>query len=527
MKPALHRLKEILFHAVGVLVFCLSAGCVSAQAWQVPLERRVTENIEFSLSSKDTIVQTAMKPFHANQFNRTTVPSLQVDDRRYFSDTEARLFRNHMLALTEDDFELYIDVILDLDLGFDLGDTSNWQTDREVQIYNNTRGAAVYGRLGKHVSFHATVFENQAQFPLWLYNYTDSLGVVPGQGRFKELESNARDFNSSTGIISVEATPWLQIHFGHGKHFIGHGYRSMILSDVAFNYPFIRLQAETKNKKLRYVNTHAELHALDRLPVGEVPEALFQRKGFKFSYLSYMPHPRIEVGLYEGVIFQRWDSTGTQSYPATFYQPLPFVAAAVHGLNSTQNAVVGANAKIKASNDLFFYGQIVADQWEQRFTGFQAGFVWNNLLLPNLGLRIEYNEGGQGVYSHATGLQNYTHMNQGLAHPLGTNFKEYIVILQHRYKRFWSEWRGLHQVHDGGTRGNVAATPDAILAAVHQPGLTLISDLRLGYTLNPTSNMQAMLGWTFRDRESDNEHLVSSMVYVAFRIALFNRYYDI
>jgi hypothetical protein len=34
------------------------------------------------------------------------------------------------------------------------------------------------------------------------------------------------------------------------------------------------------------------------------------------------------------------------------------------------------------------------------------------------------------TYGHRTILQNYSHMNQALAHPLGANFKEFINILE-------------------------------------------------------------------------------------------------
>ena len=33
-------------------------------------------------------------------------------------------------------------------------------------------------------------------------------------------------------------------------------------------------------------------------------------------------------------------------------------------------------------------------------------------------------------------MQNYTHMNQALAHPLGANFKENIVMLNYNLKKW-------------------------------------------------------------------------------------------
>lgn len=516
---------RVMHVLVVVAVFCLPAGWLSAQNYQLPLERRITESIEVFLSRTDTTVHTGLKPFHAGIVKRDSVPRINNRDRQYFSSTEASLFGTHMFEVHEDDFTFLVDVILDLDLGFEFGDSAKWE--RATHIYNNTRGVSGSGTIGKRVSFHATVLENQSRFPYFLYAYSDSLQVVPGQGRFKENSVGERDYNSATGVVSIDAAPWLDVHFGHGRHFVGHGYRSMLLSDVAFNYPYLRLQTNTTNRKWQYATVFAELNSLDRLPIGEVPEALFQRKGFAFRYLSWMPHPRLELGFYEATTYQRWNEDGTQPYPATFLQPLPLVSTIVHGFEGVQNSLLGANAKVKVTHDIHLYGQFVFDRAERGFSGYQAGLFINHAGLRNLSLRIEHNEGGAGIFTNPTPLQNYSHMNQSLAHPLGTAFSEQVIIIQHHQKRFWSEWRGLHQSLNAGQRGNINAPTEIVTSAPNQPLNTLISDLRIGYTVNPTSNMHAIIGWMWRDRTNDQSHFITSYYYVAFRVAMFNRYYDI
>jgi hypothetical protein len=41
------------------------------------------------------------------------------------------------------------------------------------------------------------------------------------------------------------------------------------------------------------------------------------------------------------------------------------------------------------------------------------------------------------TWSHGTVLQNYGHMNQPLAHPLGSNFSEIAIIAHYEYKRLY------------------------------------------------------------------------------------------
>ncbi|MGF1566108.1 MAG: hypothetical protein ACFCUH_12150 [Flavobacteriales bacterium] len=508
--------------AIATLAFAHQA---LGQNYQLPLERRITESIENWASTTDLTLHTAMKPFHFAMVPIDSVPRINNRDKRYFSQTEARLFGTHMFEVHEKGFDLMFDVILDLDLGFEYGDSANWEN--ATWIYNNTRGAALYGAIGDRVSFHATVFENQSRYPYYLFAYTDSLEVVPGQGRFKEPSLGQRDYNSATGVISVTATDWLSLHAGHGRHFIGHGYRSMLLSDVAFNYPYLRLQATSNNSKWQYTSTIAELNSLERLPVGEVPEALFQRKGFAFRYLSWMPHPRFELGLFESTTYQRWDTSGTQAYPAAFFAPVPLLSTALFGFNGVQNSAVGLNAKVKLTDDIHVYGQFMLDDPSGGSNGYQAGIFLGKTGIPNLSIRLEHNAGTRGLMAHELPLQSLTHMNQSLAHPLGMNFSETVAIVQHNYKRFWSEWRGFYQQRTSGNAGNINAPIDLVNASTDAQLDVMISDLRLGYTVNPTSNMHAMLGWMWRDQFDGSNHLITSYYYVAFRVLLFNRYYDL
>ena len=40
------------------------------------------------------------------------------------------------------------------------------------------------------------------------------------------------------------------------------------------------------------------------------------------------------------------------------------------------------------------------------------------------------------TYAHHNPQQNYAHYNQPLAHPLGANFSEFLVMANYKYKRW-------------------------------------------------------------------------------------------
>ena len=80
--------------------------------------------------------------------------------------------------------------------------------------------------------------------------------VLPGQGisRVSSWDRTTRDLDyaMANGHVSCQQVNILISQFGHGKHFIGDGYRSMLLSDNAFNYPYLKITTDVW--KVRYVN---------------------------------------------------------------------------------------------------------------------------------------------------------------------------------------------------------------------------------------------------------------------------------
>ena len=101
-------------------------------------------------------------------------------------------------------------------------------------------------------------------------------------------------------------------------------------------------------------------------------------------------------------------------------------------------------------NTTNIYGQILLDDLNiNRYDNTENGFFQNKFALQvgvrsrlsikehKLHLLAEYNQAQPYTYAHKHPMQNYTHMNQALAHPLGANFKETVVMVNHHFKR-WS-----------------------------------------------------------------------------------------
>ena len=88
----------------------------------------------------------------------------------------------------------------------------------------------------------------------------------------------------ASGSLVYTPKKWLSFQAGHGKNFIGDGYRSLLLSDNAFNYPYLRTTFTFG--KLQYNVMYASFqNILDgRYTLSAGSEPLFKKKQATFHY---------------------------------------------------------------------------------------------------------------------------------------------------------------------------------------------------------------------------------------------------
>ena len=75
--------------------------------------------------------------------------------------------------------------------------------------------------------------------------------------------------------------------------------------------------------------------------------------------------------------------------------------------------------------------------------------MYDVLKLENLTIQSEFNLVRPYTYAHHNPVQNYAHYNQPLAHPLGANFSEKLLIVNYRKNR-WTARLQLMMVKYGG-----------------------------------------------------------------------------
>ncbi|MBL4651605.1 MAG: hypothetical protein JKY53_01905 [Flavobacteriales bacterium] len=532
------------FFGVIFILFLVITG--SAQQKLLPLNQQFSTWEEANFNHTDNTVHTGIRPILESDFN---YDSLKTTQDEYINRTERtkwlgrKLKTEHFINVNQDDFRFSIDPAINMESGQE----QSLQPDTTT-LYKNIRGIRVQGDIGKHVSFTTAFYESQVIFPTYVDAYTRDIntdplyptfGIVPGQGRAKSFKSGGFDYGMSSANVSYSPNSYLNVQLGYGKNFIGEGYRSMLLSDVAFNYPFIKITSKFgKHKKWQYSNIFSSLKHINRVPTTIATEQQFIPKGGTFHYLSWVPNGRIQIGFFEGTIFETWNANSSVSKPYNIMEvnPLIGVNSITYGSGGNNNTLMGINLKITPINYITLYGQYVYDNANKY--GYQAGLKIYHLggLVKNLSVRLEYNSAMPFTYSHNQPTQNYGHYGQPLAHIYGGGFNETLAILNYSYKDIFiqAKYISASYTDDESTYNwgkNIFKSTSTASTEQITPAQSTLSffDFQLGYMVNPAYNMNLVLGATLRNLYSSSSSISaqeSTYVYFGFRTSLRNLYYD-
>ena len=242
------------------------------------------------------------------------------------------------------------------------------------------------------------------------------------------------DFLTARGYFTFKATKHINGQFGHGKQFIGNGYRSLILSDNATNYLYLRMN--TKIWKFNYTNLFAEMNAENDSGADKVLE----KKYLALHHLSLNILKNLNVGIWEATTFGR----NRRYFDLQYLNPIIFYRSVEQQIGSGDNALLGLDMHYNFMKHFQFYSQVTLDEfflshikardkWWANKQAFQVGGKYVDVVgISNLDLQGEINYIRPYVYSHKSNYTSYTHFTQPLAHPLGANLREAIGIIRYQ-----------------------------------------------------------------------------------------------
>ena len=515
----------------------------------IPFTHQNYAKFDYNINVVGTNSHTAVKPYsYADVSKYYDFDANETLLKKNKSSWLGRKFWNeHLVSFKGKDYWFTADVTTDLQLGKDAQSELSY-------TYNNTRAVNVQGALGKKITFSAGVYESQGRFADYVNAYSESIkpdggnpAIVPGRGIAKEFGDDSYDYPIAEGYISYRASKMFNAQFGHGKNFIGDGYRSLFVSDAASPHPYLKLN--TSFWKIKYTNTWMWLK--DVRPEATVDGA-YGSKYMATHFLSWNVTKKLNVGFFESVL---WTNDNGRGFDVNYLNPIIFYRAIEFSTGSRAgNALIGLSGKYKLSSKINMYGQLIIDEfsskdifggeqsWKNKL-GYQIGLKYYNAFkVKNLMLQGEYNQVRPYTYSHDELMLNYGHNNQSMAHLWGANFREFIGIAHYNYKRWYGMakliygQRGL-DTGDGVSYGgdifmNNDLRPSDNNISLLQGNTTnvFIADLQAGYLVNPATNLKAFVNLTQRSFSPENVpadfEKNTTWFNLGFRTDLFNNYTD-
>lgn len=331
----------------------------------------------------------------------------------------------NLLTVNQPDFFLVVNPLIRLQAGRESGGD---ETD-----FIATRGVSLRGRIAGKVGFYADFTENQERPPLFVQQRIAQQHAVPGIGYYKTLKNGEVDYLNATGYVTFGVTKYIDVQFGYGNNFIGDGYRSLLLSDYAPNYLFLKLN--THIWKLNYTNIFAELTS----QFERGGDYLRPKKYMALHDLSMHVTPWLDLGIFENVIFSR-----ANHFEFQYLNPIIFYRTIEQAVGSPDNANLGLHAKTVFLHHFSLYGQFFLDElkvkeflggngwWGNKWALQLGGRYVDAFGVDNLDLQGEMNIIRPYTYSHNDSVSNYSHYNQPLAHPMGANLIEMAGVVRYQ-----------------------------------------------------------------------------------------------
>ncbi len=523
------RISLTLLFVIGLSYFLLAQS-------HSPFSHSYYASFEKELHLIGVDVHTSIKPFELSMND-----SIYYDSFEPISSSKTYLYHflnDHLFYVKSSDYELYTNPLFHFELG-----------DDGSSRYVNSRGLELKGRIGQRLRFYTAFHEKQMTLPTYIEEFIfNNQLVIPGQGMAKRpyfLNDTIVDVYTANAYINYDASSFFDVELGHGKHFFGDGYRSLLLSDNAFNYPYLKLTTEFW--RLKYVNLFSSLQQIN----WDNGSDISQEKMAAMHYLSATINSRLTIHLFESIILGE-DSLGrvfdiNYMNPIIFYRPVEYsVGYSRHG-----NAIIGLGFKYKLSDLSHLYGQFILDEftleqiraqngyWANKFGG-QIGFKWFDIFgYENLSLQSEINSVRPFTYSHRQPILNYSHFAQPLAHPFGASFLENVTILRYRKDRWTADLLVNISKKGGAIKGDSTNYGNDIFRSYDDQRMDFGNDIaqgntthlqfvdaRCGYIINPKTNLKVEVGFSSRTISDLSSQSENGYFFFSLKTDLSNIYYD-
>ncbi len=493
----------------------------------------------WNISVPNSVFHSSFKPYLSSTF-------LNANDS--FIPFKHYAFKNFFLSKTLNEkperrnwYNLQFHPIIDAEIGYD--------ALKSLPLNNLIGGANLKLNINNDFTFSGTIVGGKSNLPFYIDTLLYNQKIIPTYGQSYGDNKSSYSFMDYTGYVSYSPNNNKVFNFqaGRDKHFIGDGYRSVLLSDFAPAYPFFRIN--TNIWKIQYNVWYTWMFDVSK---ANGFQNKYTNKYGAFHYLSYNITNDLNIGLFENIIFRGTDTTQNRGFEVNYLNPIVFFRPQEYSIGSPDNALIGLNINYKLLGCLKLYGQLGLDEfylqeikaksgWWANKQAWQLGVKYINAFrIKGLSVQAEYNEVRPYTYSHGVVEQNYSHYGMPLAHPLGANFKEFLGFLNYRKNNIEISWQGLYAIiGKDSLNGKSNLGQNIFLSYNTRPyefghkttqGIKtniLQSNLKFTYYIIPNMNMRLEAGYIQRSESNTQGYILENpFFYLGFKTSFWNSYRD-
>ena len=195
------------------------------------------------------------------------------------------------------------------------------------------------------------VVSGSAQFASFTDTVVQSLGVVPGNGMAYNYDKRNYKFTNVSGYVSYSPLKQINFQAGKDKFFIGDGYRSVLLSDNATNYPYFKTTVNIW--RIQYSVWYSWLK--DIRNANRMQDKTLSKYG-TFHYLSWNATKNLHISFFENIIWQGNDTNRNRDFDVNYLNPFIFYRPVEYSIGSSDNAMMGLNISINFLKHFKLYG---------------------------------------------------------------------------------------------------------------------------------------------------------------------------
>lgn len=335
----------------------------------------------------------------------------------------------------------------------------SWLND---YTFINTRGIEMRASLSKRIGIYTMLADEIQRLNQWDREYYRAFDVLPSQSWLHREQYPTLNYWLASGYVSFTANKYFDFQFGHSRNFLGHGYRSMILSDGAPDNLFLRMN--TRIWRITYTNIWGELYDYVPFDFNRKPN---RRHYYATTHMGINITSKLNIGAFQTVVFQRDSGHAIKGYDPQYLNPILFYIPIENGMNSPDKMIIGTDFKYNFAKHFSLYGQFLLselvvselfanDGWWGNKIAMQLGLKYIDVAgIDNLDLQVEMNEASPYMYTSFEPRNAWQSYRQNMAHPTGANFREWLTIIRYQPAPKWFiKASGFYNLYGNDTNGS-------------------------------------------------------------------------